>query len=102
LQAGQSTADGAFRHSSGEQPQSAQRMTRSVFAFGNVGEGTKLSNTQFLHLIGKGRFGQASPRMVIARFLHRFRFRGRFGWSQAQTGLENQDEHVRDNDQGDQ
>ena len=34
LQAGQSTADGASRHSSGEQPQSAQRTTNFTFVFG--------------------------------------------------------------------
>ena len=34
--------------------------------------------------------------MVIARFLRRFRFRDRFGLSQAQTGLEAKNEHVGD------
>ena len=45
LQLGQSTAEGASRHSSGEHPQSAQRMTNFVFADGNAGEGTALSYT---------------------------------------------------------
>jgi hypothetical protein len=52
LQAGQSTADGALRHSSGEQPQSAQR----IIIFGLVviyDKGTVLTYTQSLHLIGK-------------------------------------------------
>jgi hypothetical protein len=40
--------------------------------------------------------------MVIARFLRRFRLRSRFGRLQAQTGLEHQDEHVRDDNQGDE
>jgi len=39
--------------------------------------------------------------MVIARFLRRFRFRSRFGLPQAQTSFEHQDEHIGDNDQGD-
>jgi len=39
--------------------------------------------------------------MAIARFLRRFRFLSRFGWSQAQTSLEHQDEHIGDNNQGD-
>jgi len=39
--------------------------------------------------------------MVIARFLRRFRFLSRFGRSQAQTSFEHQDEHIGDNDQGD-
>ena len=34
--------------------------------------------------------------MVIARFLRRFRFRRRFGRSQAQTGFETKHEHVGD------
>jgi hypothetical protein len=41
LQAGQSTAEGASRHSSGEQPQSAQRITNNFFDFvdsANAGE----------------------------------------------------------------
>ena len=39
LQAGQSTADGASRHSSGAHPQSAQRITNLDFVeFANQGE----------------------------------------------------------------
>jgi hypothetical protein len=38
--------------------------------------------------------------MVIARFLRRFRIR--FGRSRAQTRLEHQDDHIGDNNQGDQ
>jgi len=34
--------------------------------------------------------------MAIARFLRRFRFRDRFGPSQAQSGFETQHEHVGD------
>jgi len=40
--------------------------------------------------------------MVIARFLRRFRFLSRLDRSQAQTSLEHQDDHIGDNDQGDQ
>ena len=50
LQAGQSTADGASRHSSGAHPHSAQRMTSFV---ATCGEDFELTNTQFPHLIGK-------------------------------------------------
>ena len=42
LQFGQSTADGALRHSSGEHPQSAQRMTTFVAM---SGEDKQLTNT---------------------------------------------------------
>ena len=56
LQAGQSIADGASRHSSGEQPQSAQRKTIFVVI---DDEGTVLSYTQSFDLIRKVRFGQA-------------------------------------------
>ncbi len=52
MQLGHSTADGALRHSSGEHPQSAQRIAVLSFA-GMAGKHNFVSYTESLHLIGK-------------------------------------------------
>ncbi len=71
LQAGQSTADGAFRHSSGAQPQSAHRIT-SLVAMSD--EGNVLTNTQFPHLVGKVGSVRHHRGWFALRFRRKFLF----------------------------
>ena len=61
LQAGQSTAEGASRHSPGAQSQSAQRIT-------NLAVMVAATSLRLIRLPSdwKRRFGQASPRMACA------------------------------------
>jgi len=51
LQFGQSTADGALRHSSGEHPQSAQRTTNFAFDIDGAGSRAVLYNSKRLSTV---------------------------------------------------
>jgi len=64
LQFGQSTADGALRHSSGEHPQSAQRTTNLAFDIDGAGSRAVLYNSKRLSTV-------AMYFVVLSKFRHK-------------------------------